>query len=97
MKSIPRSALNNTPVPTTLSNNQIYYENDKREKKQLTNFELWKRSLTPEDIASSRFIVLCCGCCPAYRVSCFQPDTTCKGKFLSWAHEEAFATGGDMP
>jgi hypothetical protein len=51
----------------------------------LTNFDIWKQSLTPEFIASHKFIVLACGACPAYGKTCGKYDTTCRGNFLSWA------------
>ncbi len=51
----------------------------------LTNFDVWKQSLTPEFIAEHRFIVLSCGACPAYGKTCNKYDTTCRGNFLNWA------------
>lgn len=53
--------------------------------KALTNFDVWKQSLTPEFIASGKSIVLACGACPASGVTCNQYDTTCRGNFLLWA------------
>lgn len=55
--------------------------------KALTNFDVWKQSLTPEFIASGKFIVLACGACPAFGVTCNKYDTTCRGNFLLWAKE----------
>ena len=51
----------------------------------LTNFDVWKRSLTPEFIAEGKFLVLSCGCCPANGQTCNKYDTTCRGNFLTWA------------
>jgi len=51
----------------------------------LTNFDVWKETLTPEFIAEGRFIVLACGACPASGVTCNKYDTTCRGNFLIWA------------
>jgi len=42
--------------------------------KVLTNFEIWKESLTPEFIASGKFIVLSCGACPAFGKTCNKYD-----------------------
>jgi hypothetical protein len=57
----------------------------------LTNFDVWKESLTPEFVAGGRFIVLSCGACPASGKTCNKYDTTCRGNFLNWArakHED---------
>jgi len=54
-----------------------------------TNFEVWKETLTPEFIASHKFIVLSCGACPAYGATCNKYDTTCRGNFLLWARGKA--------
>lgn len=57
----------------------------------LTNFDVWKESLTPEFVAGGRFIVLSCGACPASGKTCGKYDTTCRGNFLNWArakHED---------
>jgi hypothetical protein len=51
----------------------------------LTNFDVWKQSLTPEFIAGHKFIVLACGACPAQGKTCNKYDTTCRGNFLNWA------------
>ena len=59
--------------------------------KALTNFEVWKQALTPEFIANHQFIVLACGACPAFGMTCNKYDTTCRGNFLLWArgkHED---------
>lgn len=54
-----------------------------------TNFDVWKESLTPEFIASGKFIVLSCGACPASGITCNKYDTTCRGNFLLWARAKA--------
>jgi hypothetical protein len=54
-----------------------------------TNFDIWKETLTPEFIASGKFIVLSCGACPASGVTCNKYDTTCRGNFLLWARAKA--------
>ena len=51
----------------------------------LTNFDVWKQSLTPEFIAGHKSIVLACGACPAYGKTCGKYDTICRGNFLLWA------------
>lgn len=54
-----------------------------------TNFDVWKETLTPEFIASEKFIVLSCGACPASGITCNKYDTTCRGNFLLWARAQA--------
>lgn len=51
----------------------------------MTNFDAWKKTLTPEFIANGKFIVLSCGACPAKCVTCNKYDTLCRGNFLIWA------------
>lgn len=53
-----------------------------------TNFDMWKETITPEFIASHKFIVLSCGACPASGVTCNKYDTTCRGNFLLWARSK---------
>lgn len=55
--------------------------------KRLTNFDIWKESLTPEDIVQNKSIILSCASCPAKGITCFKPDTTCRGNFILWANE----------
>lgn len=57
----------------------------KEQVKAQTNFDVWKQSLTLEFVASSKFITLSCGCCPASGVTCNKYDKTCRGSFLLWA------------
>jgi len=61
-----------------------------------TNFEIWKQTLTPEFIAGGQFIVLACGACPAFGVTCNKYDTTCRGNFLLWAKATA-ETKNEVP
>ena len=59
-----------------------------RGKQTITNFDVWKQTLTPEFIAEGKFLVLSCGSCPARGKTCTKYDTTCRGNFLIWAKAE---------
>jgi hypothetical protein len=58
----------------------------------VTNFDVWRRSITPEVIADGRFITLSCNGCPAYGQTCNRYDTDCRANFLRWARAEAKGT-----
>ena len=58
-------------------------------KQTVTNFDIWKQTLTPEFSAEGRFLVLSCGSCPASGKTCTKYDTTCRGNFLIWARAKA--------
>jgi hypothetical protein len=50
-----------------------------------TNFDVWKESLTPKDIADRKFITLSCSGCPAQGATCNKYDTACRANFMRWA------------
>jgi hypothetical protein len=54
-----------------------------------TNFDVWKESLTPRDIADRKFVALSCMGCPAYGKTCNKYDTACRANFMRWARAEA--------
>jgi hypothetical protein len=54
-----------------------------------TNFDLWKESLTPKDIADRKFVALSCMGCPAHGQACSRYDTACRANFMRWARSAA--------
>ena len=76
----------NCIAPDTYEKDGITFcHNFKR--RQLTNFDVWKKTLTPEHFTDDKSLTMFCGFCPANGKTCFKRDTTCYGNFRIWANQ----------